>query len=175
MFAGVAPPRLSVARRASSPRPREMSPRVPKCSENAEPATPSERRRRTRLPRCWNGIMGRQAGLIDGFNCSESQPGPVPRVLVWTEEVMPKYLENPMSHMPGTKMAFAGRKEEKDSRCDRLSEDLAEMTVGVAAGRGRRPEWHRGLVAVRQARSQPGRMPAANAAFQTALQLRLTP
>ena len=70
--------------------------------KNAEPATLSERRRRKRLPRCWNGIMGRQAGLIDGFNCSESQPGPVPRVLVWTEEVMPKYLENPMSHMPGT-------------------------------------------------------------------------
>jgi hypothetical protein len=85
-----------------------------------------------------------------------------------------RHLENPGSDMRG--VAFAGRKEEKDGGdVTGLSEDLPKMTVGVAAGRGPRPKRRRGLAAVRQARSQPGRVPVADAAFQTALQLRLTP
>ena len=63
-----------------------------------------------------NGIMGRQAGSIDGFNYSEANKAAGAKGLVWTEEVMLKYLENPMSEMPGTKKAFAGLKEEKDRR-----------------------------------------------------------
>ena len=36
--------------------------------------------------------------------------------LVWTDEVLFKYLENPLTFMQGTKMAFAGLKDEQDRR-----------------------------------------------------------
>jgi cytochrome c len=35
---------------------------------------------------------------------------------VWTDEVLFKYLENPLSFMPGTKMAFAGLKDAQDRK-----------------------------------------------------------
>jgi cytochrome c len=35
---------------------------------------------------------------------------------VWTEEVLFKYLEAPLTFMPGTKMAFAGLKDEQDRK-----------------------------------------------------------
>jgi len=34
--------------------------------------------------------------------------------VVWTEETLFDYLENPKKYIPGTKMAFAGFKKEKD-------------------------------------------------------------
>ena len=60
------------------------------------------------------GILGRQAGSIEGFNYSEANKAAGAKGLVWTEGVMLKYLENPTSYMPGTKMAFAGLKDERD-------------------------------------------------------------
>ena len=36
--------------------------------------------------------------------------------LTWTDDVLLKYLENPLSFMPGTKMAFAGLKDEQDRK-----------------------------------------------------------
>ena len=36
--------------------------------------------------------------------------------LTWTEDVLLKYLENPLTFMPGTKMAFAGLKDEQDRK-----------------------------------------------------------
>ena len=39
----------------------------------------------------------------------EDSPG-----ITWTEETLFKYLENPKKFIPGTKMAFAGFKNEKD-------------------------------------------------------------
>jgi len=61
-----------------------------------------------------NGILGRPAGSIEGFNYSEANKAAGAKGLVWSEEVMLKYLENPISYMPGTKMAFAGLKDERD-------------------------------------------------------------
>src|SRR5262245_41494041 len=55
-----------------------------------------------------NGILGRKAGTIDGFAYSDANKAAGSKGLVWTDEVMFKYLENPLSFMPGTKMAFAG-------------------------------------------------------------------
>jgi cytochrome c len=60
------------------------------------------------------GILGRQAGSIEGFNYSDANRTAGAKGLVWTEDVMLKYLENPLSYMPGTKMAFAGLKDERD-------------------------------------------------------------
>lgn len=63
-----------------------------------------------------NGIIGRAVGTIDGFNYSEANKQAGAKGLVWTEEVMFKYLETPLSFMPGTKMAFAGLKDPQDRK-----------------------------------------------------------
>jgi cytochrome c len=38
------------------------------------------------------------------------------RGLIWTEESLFKYLENPAAFMPGNKMTYAGVKDEADRR-----------------------------------------------------------
>jgi cytochrome c len=63
-----------------------------------------------------NGIVGRAAGTIEGYNYSEANKTAGTKGLVWTEEVMFKYLEAPLSFMPGTKMAFAGLKDDQDRK-----------------------------------------------------------
>jgi cytochrome c len=63
-----------------------------------------------------NGIFGRTAGTIEGFNYSDANKQAGAKGLVWTEEVMFKYLEAPLSFMPGTKMAFAGLKDPQDRK-----------------------------------------------------------
>jgi cytochrome c len=63
-----------------------------------------------------NGIVGRPAGTIEGFNYSNSNKEAGAKGLVWTEEVLFKYLEAPLSFMPGTKMAFAGLSDPQDRK-----------------------------------------------------------
>ena len=63
-----------------------------------------------------NGIIGRPAGTMEGFNYSDANKQAGAKGLIWTEEVMFKYLEAPLSFMPGTKMAFAGLKDERDRK-----------------------------------------------------------
>ena len=63
-----------------------------------------------------NDIVGRKAGTIEGFNYSEANKSAGGKGLVWTEDVLFKYLENPLAFMPGTKMAFAGLKDPQDRK-----------------------------------------------------------
>jgi len=63
-----------------------------------------------------NEIIGRKAGTIEGFTYSEANKSAGGKGLVWTEDVLSKYLENPLSFMPGTKMAFAGLKDPQDRK-----------------------------------------------------------
>jgi cytochrome c len=63
-----------------------------------------------------NNIVGRKAGTIEGFAYSEANKNAGGKGLTWTEGVLLKYLENPLVFMPGTKMAFAGLKDERDRR-----------------------------------------------------------
>lgn len=55
-----------------------------------------------------NGIVGRKAGTVPGFNYSAANKG---SGVTWTPQVMFTYLENPRKFMPGTKMAYAGLKD----------------------------------------------------------------
>ena len=48
-----------------------------------------------------NGIIGRQAGTIDGFNYSDANKQAGAKGLVWTEDVMFKYLEKPLEFHAG--------------------------------------------------------------------------
>jgi cytochrome c len=63
-----------------------------------------------------NDIVGRKAGTIEGFAYSEANKTAGGKGLTWTEDVLLKYLENPLAFMPGTKMAFAGLKDEQDRK-----------------------------------------------------------
>lgn len=51
------------------------------------------------------GIIGREAGSVDGFNYTEANAN---SGITWTEEKMFQYLENPQRVIPKTKMIFAG-------------------------------------------------------------------
>jgi cytochrome c len=63
-----------------------------------------------------NGIIDRPAGSIAGYNYSDANKQAGAKGLVWTEDVMFKYLEAPLAFMPGTKMAFAGLKDPQDRK-----------------------------------------------------------
>ncbi len=59
------------------------------------------------------GIIGRPAGSIDGFRYSDANEN---SGIVWTEETMSAFLENPQSYMPGTRMIYPGIPSEQDRR-----------------------------------------------------------
>jgi cytochrome c len=63
-----------------------------------------------------NGLFGRKAGTIEGFNYSDANRKAGEAGWVWTEEVMTKYLENPREAMPGNRMAFVGLRDEQDRK-----------------------------------------------------------
>lgn len=63
-----------------------------------------------------NGLFGRKAGTIEGFNYSDANRKAGETGWVWTDDVMMKYLENPREAMPGNRMAFVGLKDEQDRK-----------------------------------------------------------
>lgn len=63
-----------------------------------------------------NGIVGRKAGAIEGFSYSAANKDAGTKGLVWSEETLLKYLAEPLVFMPGTKMAYAGLKDEGDRK-----------------------------------------------------------
>jgi cytochrome c len=52
-----------------------------------------------------NGLDGRHAGAVAGFNYSEANKN---SGLVWDEATFKDYIRSPQAKIPGTKMAFAG-------------------------------------------------------------------
>jgi cytochrome c len=58
-----------------------------------------------------NGLDGRAAGTIPGFNYSEANKT---SGITWNDTTFAEYIKNPMQRMPGTRMAFAGVRDEKD-------------------------------------------------------------
>lgn len=61
-----------------------------------------------------NGVVGSKAGARPGYNYSPAMKEAGEKGLVWTEENLDKYLENPKAMVPGTKMIFPGLKKEED-------------------------------------------------------------
>jgi len=58
-----------------------------------------------------HGLFGRKTGQVEGFSYTEAN---IKRGVTWDEETLFEYLENPKKYIPGTKMAFAGLKKDKD-------------------------------------------------------------
>jgi len=61
-----------------------------------------------------NGIMGRQAGTVEGFRYSGAMEEAGAEGLVWTTETLAEFLAKPRSYIKGTKMSFAGLRKEDD-------------------------------------------------------------
>ena len=59
------------------------------------------------------GIVGRKAGTAEGFKYSEAMSAKGAEGLVWDEANVTAYLKDPKGFIPGTKMAFAGLKDDK--------------------------------------------------------------
>ena len=57
-----------------------------------------------------NGLFGRKAGSVDGYKYSD---GNEHSGIVWDEATFSEYIKDPKAKVPGTKMAFAGIKDEQ--------------------------------------------------------------
>lgn len=57
-----------------------------------------------------NGVIGRPAGTYPGYNYSEANKK---SGLTWDEATFREYIKDPKAKVPGTKMAFAGLKDEQ--------------------------------------------------------------
>jgi cytochrome c len=58
-----------------------------------------------------NGLDGRKAGTVEGYSYSEANKN---SGITWNEAVFKEYITDPKAKIPGTKMAFAGIKSEKE-------------------------------------------------------------
>ena len=57
-----------------------------------------------------NGLFGRKAGSVEGYSYSAGNKG---SGITWDEAVFSEYIKDPKAKVPGTKMAFAGLKDDQ--------------------------------------------------------------
>ena len=58
-----------------------------------------------------NGLFGRHSGSIEGYNYSPANKN---SGITWDEATFKEYIKDPKAKIPGTKMAFAGIKNETE-------------------------------------------------------------
>jgi cytochrome c len=71
-----------------------------------------------------NGLFGRSAGSVAGYSYSKANKE---SGITWTPEIFAEYIQNPKAKVPGTKMTFAGLKN------DQQIADLTAYLQGFAA------------------------------------------
>lgn len=59
-----------------------------------------------------NGLIGRKAGTIEGFNYSDANKN---SGITWDDATFREYIKNPKAKIPNTKMVFVGLSDEKDA------------------------------------------------------------
>ena len=59
-----------------------------------------------------NGLDGRKSGTVEGYNYSDANKN---SGITWNKDVFLEYIKDPKGKIPGTKMVFAGIKNEKES------------------------------------------------------------
>jgi cytochrome c len=65
------------------------------------------------------GLFGRRAGSVPGFPYSAAMKKAGANGLVWNDETLDKFLQNPTKFIPGTRMTYAGIKSDQE-RADLL-------------------------------------------------------
>src|SRR6478609_1210067 len=58
-----------------------------------------------------NGLDGRKSGTVADYSYSDANKK---ADITWSDATFKDYIQNPMGKVPGTKMAFAGIKNEKE-------------------------------------------------------------
>ena len=58
-----------------------------------------------------NGLFGRKAGTVEGYTYTEANKN---SGITWDEPVFAEYIKDPKGKIPGTKMVFAGIRNEKE-------------------------------------------------------------
>ena len=58
-----------------------------------------------------NGLDGRKSGTVANFNYSDANKN---SGIVWNEESFKEYIKDPRAKIPGTKMTFAGIKNDQE-------------------------------------------------------------
>ncbi len=58
-----------------------------------------------------NGLFGRKSGVIEGYNYSDANKN---SGITWDEAIFADYIRDPKAKIPGTKMVFAGIKNEQE-------------------------------------------------------------
>jgi cytochrome c len=59
-----------------------------------------------------NGLDGRRSGTAEGYSYSDANKN---SGITWNKQVFLEYIKEPNAKIPGTKMAFAGIKNEKEA------------------------------------------------------------
>jgi cytochrome c len=59
-----------------------------------------------------NGLDGRHSGSVAGYNYSDANKN---SGITWNKDVFLEYIKDPRAKIPGTKMIFAGIKNEKEA------------------------------------------------------------
>ena len=59
-----------------------------------------------------NGLNGRKSGTAEGYSYSDANKN---SGISWSKDVFLEYIKDPKAKIPGTKMAFAGIKNEKEA------------------------------------------------------------
>ena len=57
-----------------------------------------------------NGLFGRKAGSVEGYSYSQANKS---SGITWDEATFSEYIKDPKAKVPGTKMIYAGLKDEK--------------------------------------------------------------
>jgi len=73
-----------------------------------------------------NGVIGRKAGSVPGYNYSDANKK---SGITWDEKTFIEYIKDPRGKVPGTKMIYAGLRDEK-----RIKNLLAYLEQFDAAG-----------------------------------------
>jgi cytochrome c len=58
-----------------------------------------------------NGLEGRKSGTIEGYNYTDANKN---SGITWDEAVFREYIKDPRAKIPGTKMVFAGIKNDNE-------------------------------------------------------------